>query len=61
MTQYTVEFAEPHVLTDGDDRSLTADDYDDLGSMYTLKLPNGDTRSVGKQLVENITETDGES
>jgi|APHM01.1.fsa_nt_gi hypothetical protein len=61
MTQYIVEFAEPHVLTDGDDRALTVDEYDDLGSMYTLELPNGDTRSVGKQLIENITEADDQS
>jgi hypothetical protein len=58
MTQYTVEFAEPHTLTDGDDRTLTVSEYDDFGSMYNLELPNGDTRSVGKQLVESITEID---
>jgi hypothetical protein len=58
MTQYSVEFAEPHTLTDGDDRTLTVSEYDDFGSMYNLELPNGDTRSVGKQLVESITEID---
>jgi hypothetical protein len=58
MPQYTVEFAEPHALTDGDDRTLTVDGYDDFGSMYNLELTDGNTRSVGKQLVENITEVD---
>ncbi len=61
MTQYTVEFAEPHALTDDDGRTLTVSGYDDLGSMYSLDLPDGDTRSVGKQLVERITEADGQS
>lgn len=60
MTEYTVEFAESHPLTDGDNRTLTVSGYDDFGSMYNLELPNGDTRSVGKQLVENITEADGQ-
>lgn len=59
MTQYTVKFAEPHVLTDGDDQTLTVDEYDDFGSMYSLELPDGTSRSVGKQLVESITEADG--
>jgi hypothetical protein len=58
MTQYTVEFAEPHTLTDGDDRTLIVTTYDDLGSMYSLELTDGNTRSVGKQLVESITEID---
>ncbi len=58
MAQHIVEFAEPHALTDGDDRTLTVSGYDDFGSMYNLELPDGDTRSVGKQLVENITEVD---
>lgn len=56
MTQYTVEFAEPHALTSGDDRTLTVDGYDDFGSMYSLELPDGSSRSVAKQLVERITE-----
>lgn len=56
MTQYIVEFADAHVLTDGDDRTLTVNGYDDFGSMYSLELPDGNSRSVGKQLVENITE-----
>jgi hypothetical protein len=60
MTQYIVEFAEPHVLTGDDDRTLTVDGYDDFGSMYSLELPDGSSRSVGKQLVERITEADGE-
>jgi hypothetical protein len=28
--------------------------------MYSLELPDGTSRSVGKQLVERITEADGE-
>jgi hypothetical protein len=58
MAQYIVEFAEPHTLTDGDGQTLTVSGYDDFGSMYNLELPDGDTRSVGKQLVEDITEID---
>jgi hypothetical protein len=58
MTRYTVEFVESHALTDGDSRTLTVDGYDDFGSMYNLELPDGNTRSVGKQLVEGITEVD---
>ena len=48
MTHYIVEFADPHVLTDGDDRTLTVTGYDDFGSMYSLELPDGNSRSVGK-------------
>lgn len=58
MTQYTVEFADPHVLTEGEDQTLTISGYDDFGSMYSLELPDGTARSVGKQLVETITEVD---
>lgn len=61
MTHYIVEFAEPHALTDGDDRTLTISEYDDFGSMYSLELPNGDSRSVGKQLIESISEADDQS
>lgn len=60
MAQYIVEFAEPHALTDGDDRTLAVNGYDDFGSMYSLELPDGKSRSVGKQLVENITEADSQ-
>lgn len=58
MTQYIVEFTEPHSLTDGDELTLTISGYDDFGSMYNFELPNGDTRSVGKQLVKSITDAD---
>jgi hypothetical protein len=58
MTQYIVEFADPHVLTEGDDRTLLVSGYDDFGSMYSLELPDGTARSVGKQLVDTITEVD---
>lgn len=61
MTDYIVEFAEPHALTDGDDRTLTISEYDDFGSMYSLELPNGDSRSVGKQLIESISEANDQS
>jgi hypothetical protein len=60
MTQYIVEFADPHILTDGDDRTLIISGYDDYGSMYSLELPDGNSRSVGKQLVESITEAEGQ-
>lgn len=55
---YEVSFAEPHELTD-DDGTVVVDDYDDVGSMYMLELPDGTTQSVGKQLVESVDETDG--
>jgi hypothetical protein len=55
-----VEFADPHILTDGDDRTLIISGYDDYGSMYSLELPDGNSRSVGKQLVESITEAEGQ-
>ncbi|SDG28557.1 hypothetical protein [Halorientalis regularis] len=58
MPQYTVTFAEPHSLTDGDDETMQVTGYEDVGSMYILELLNGETRSVGKQLVDDITETD---
>lgn len=53
--RFTVIFTEPHHLTDGDDTAVTVRDYDDRGSMYTLEFVDGSTRSVGKQLVEEIT------
>lgn len=57
MTSYVVTFDEPHALTDGDETELLVDDCQDVGSMYTLELPDGTTRSVGKQLVTDVTET----
>ncbi len=53
---YTVHFVDPHALTDGDSTELRVSGYDDLGSMYTFELSDGRSRSVGKQLVEEITE-----
>jgi len=53
--RFTVTFAEPNHLTDGDETELTVREYDDLGSMYSLELVNGSTRSIGKQLVEEIS------
>ena len=53
---YTAHFAEPHPLTEGDSTELTVSGYEDLGSMYTFELPDGTTRSVGKQLVEAVAE-----
>jgi hypothetical protein len=52
---YTVSFAVPHSLTDGDDTELSIREYDDFGSMYEFELLDGSTRSVGKQLVSEIT------
>lgn len=52
---YTVTFAVPHSLTNGDDTELAIVGYDDFGSMYEFELLDGSTRSVGKQLVEAIT------
>lgn len=52
----TVTFAEPNHLTDGDETELAVLEYDDFGSMYMLELPNGSTRSIGKQLVDEIVE-----
>lgn len=56
MGSYLVTFAEPHELTDGEDTTLVVSDYEDVGSMYILELTDGATRSVGKQLVESVTE-----
>lgn len=56
MPEHTVTFSEPHVLTDGDAVELTVDGYEDVGSMYILELTDGTTQSVGKQLVDSITE-----
>ncbi len=53
---YTVRFVSPHELTEGDETTLVVDDYEDLGSMYTFELPDGTSRSVGKQLVESVTD-----
>ena len=47
MPRYTVTFAEPHTLTDGDDTTVQVTGYEDVGSMYILELMNGETRSVG--------------
>ena len=54
MSEYVVHFAAAHSLTDGDETTLRVADYDDFGSMYNLELPDGSTRSVGKQLVDDI-------
>jgi hypothetical protein len=56
MVGHTVTFSDPHVLTDGDAVELTVDGYEDVGSMYILELTDGTTQSVGKQLVETISE-----
>jgi len=53
--EYTVTFAVPHSLTEGDDTELPIVGYDDFGSMYEFELLDGSTRSVGKQLVSGIT------
>ncbi len=58
MPRYTVTFAEPHTLTDGDDTTVQVTGYEDVGSMYILELMNGETRSVGKQLVDDIADVD---
>ncbi len=54
---YEVQFEDPHMLTDGDETSLTIADYEDVGSMLILELEDGMTRSVGKQLVESVEES----
>jgi hypothetical protein len=53
---YTVVFAEPHTLTDGDQTELEISEYDDFGSMIQMELTDGSTRSVGKQLITEIIE-----
>jgi hypothetical protein len=52
---HTVRFAEPHELTDGDETVLEVAGYEDFGSMYALTLLDGTERSVGKQLIEEVT------
>jgi hypothetical protein len=54
-SQYRVHFAEPNELTDDEGTELLVADYDDVGSMYILELSDGRTRSVGKQLVDDVT------
>jgi hypothetical protein len=56
MSLYRVAFDAPHELTDGDETTMTVADYEDVGSMYILELPDGTTRSVGKQLVTSVAE-----
>jgi hypothetical protein len=56
MSPYEITLSETHPITDGDETTLRVVGYDDLGSMLMLELPDGGTRSVGKQLVEEITE-----
>lgn len=58
MSSYEITFAETHPLTEGDETALTVDGYNDVGSMLMLELADGTTRSVGKQLVDDITELD---
>lgn len=57
MMTYTAHFSDPHPLTEGESTTLEISGYDDLGSMYTLELTDGSRRSVGKQLVEAISES----
>ncbi len=52
--EYVVHLSESHAMTDGDETTVTVVDYDDFGSMYNLTFADGSTRSVGKQLVEEI-------
>jgi hypothetical protein len=54
---FIVHFSEPPLLTDGDETELEVSGYEDVGSMYLLELPDGGRRSVGKQLVDEITES----
>ncbi len=56
MSSYEIEFAKTHPLTEGDETTLTVDGYDDVGSMLMLELTDGTSQSVGKQLVDDITE-----
>lgn len=55
---YRVSFEKPHQLTAGEETTIVVDEYDDYGSMYTLELTDGQTQSVGKQLVESIEAVD---
>lgn len=55
---YELRFAEPHQLTDGDETTLLVAGYEDYGSMYMIELEDGSTQSVGKQLIESVTEVE---
>jgi hypothetical protein len=55
---YELRFAEPHQLTDGDETTLRVAGYEDYGSMYMIELEDGSTQSVGKQLIESVTEVE---
>jgi len=51
---HVVTFAEPHELTEGEETTLRVAVCEDFGSMYSLTLPDGTERSVGKQLVDSV-------
>lgn len=59
MSLYEITLGEPHPLTEGDETTLTVDEYDDVGSMLMLELTDGTRQSIGKQLVDDITELEG--
>ena len=52
---YQITLAEPHEITDGDQRTITVSGYEDVGSMFMLELTDGGIRSIGKQLIEDVT------
>ena len=56
-SRFTVDLTEPHAIAGGE-ATLTVADYEDLGSMYFFELEDGNTRSVGKQLVTDIRPAD---
>ncbi len=51
---YTAQLTQPY-LYDGEEREeLAVTDYEHLGSMYLLELTDGNQRSLGTTLVEEI-------
>ncbi|WP_048075149.1 hypothetical protein [Haloquadratum walsbyi] len=52
---YQITLTEPHEITDGDEKTITVSGYEDVGSMFMLQLSDGGTRSIGKQLIEDVT------
>jgi hypothetical protein len=59
MSHYEITFTESHPVTDGDGTTVTVEDYEDVGSMLILELTDGTSQSVGKQLVDDVTELEG--
>jgi hypothetical protein len=57
-TPLEVTLTEAHPTVDSDDTTVTVAGYEDVASMAVLERPDGDTRSIGKRLVNSVTGRD---